>query len=84
MARGPRRRSKMIRKSILPIVEIIRITEITDIMGTNSSNPLSKRREEYSIALLMQKSGARSTIPMDLIWKTARPFWIIRRCHHQL
>jgi hypothetical protein len=31
----------------------------------------------------MQRSGARSIIPQDMIWKSAKLFWITRRCHHQ-
>jgi hypothetical protein len=59
VARGPRRRSRMIRKPILLIVEIIGIVEtveisgIAEITGTNSSNLPSRRREDRSTALLI-------------------------------
>jgi hypothetical protein len=29
------------------------------------------------------RSGARSITPQDMIWKSAKLFWIVRRCHHQ-
>jgi hypothetical protein len=33
---------------------------------------------------MAQKSGARSIVPMDMIWKSAKLFWItIECCHHQ-
>jgi hypothetical protein len=30
----------------------------------------------------MHRSGARSIVPQDMIWRSARLFWIVRRCHH--
>jgi hypothetical protein len=32
---------------------------------------------------MAQKSGARSIVPMDMIWKSAKLFWIVKECHHQ-
>jgi hypothetical protein len=61
MARDPRRRSRMIGRSVQPIVEIARImeiegiveiVEIVDIMRITSSNPQIRRRKDCSIALL--------------------------------
>jgi hypothetical protein len=84
--KGPQKRSRMIRRSTQPIVEIVGITEImeiADIAGITSINPQIRRRKDHSIILLMQRCGARSIIPLDTIWNGANIFWITRRCHHQ-
>jgi hypothetical protein len=77
MARGPRRKSRMIRRSTQLIVETAGITEIT------SSNLHIRWRRDCSIFLLMQGSGAKFIIPLDTIWKSAKLFLIVGRCHHQ-
>jgi hypothetical protein len=74
MARGPRRRSRTIRRSTQLIEEIMEISEIADIMGIASSNPQIRRRRDRSITLLMMRSGARSIIPQEMIWKSAKLF----------
>jgi hypothetical protein len=55
-----------------------RTEETTDIMP---SSPRRKRRRLFGV-LMTQRSGARFTAPWDTIWKSARFFWIERRCHH--
>jgi hypothetical protein len=74
VARGPRRRSRTIRRSIQPI------EDITKIM---CSDPLIRWRRDCFIALPMQRSGARFIVPLNTIWKSVKLFWIARRCHHQ-
>jgi hypothetical protein len=32
---------------------------------------------------MAQKSGARSIVPMDMIWKSAKLFCIAKECYHQ-
>jgi hypothetical protein len=61
MARGPQRRSRMIRKSTQLIEEIARITDIA------ASSPRIKKKRGLSGALTMQRSGARSIIPQGMI-----------------
>jgi hypothetical protein len=46
------------------------------------SHPIRKRRD-ISVALMTQRSGARFIAPQDMIWKSAKLFWIGRRCHRQ-
>jgi hypothetical protein len=77
VARGPQRRSRMIRRSIQSIMEIMDIVEIA------SNNPQIRSRRDCSITLPTQRSGVRSIILLDMIWKTVKLFWIVRRCHHQ-
>jgi hypothetical protein len=31
----------------------------------------------------MQRSGVRSIVPMDMIWKSEKLFWIAKGCRHQ-
>jgi hypothetical protein len=80
LARGPEMKSRAIGRSIQLIIGI---TEIVDITKIASSNPQIRRRRDCSITLLMQRSGARSIVPQDTIWKSEKLFWITRRCHHQ-
>jgi hypothetical protein len=80
VARGLRRKSRTTRKSTQLIGEITKITDITEIA---SSSPQIKKTRGLSIALMMQRSGARSIAPQDTIWKSVKIFWIARRCHHQ-
>jgi hypothetical protein len=61
--------------------EIRRTAEDT---GTAKNNSQIRRKGNPSDALMAQKSGARSIVPMDMIWKSAKLFWItIECCHHQ-
>jgi hypothetical protein len=32
---------------------------------------------------MAQKSDTRFIVPMDMIWKSAKLFWIAKECHHQ-
>jgi hypothetical protein len=80
MPRGPRRTSRMTRKSTQLTGEITRIAKTVE---TASSSPQIRRRRRLSIALMTQISGARSIAPQDMIQKSAKLFWIARRCHHQ-
>jgi hypothetical protein len=80
VARGPQRKSRTIGRSTQPILEIAGIADIVEIA---SSNLLIRRRRDRSITLLMQRSGARSIVLLNTIWKSAKLFWIVRRCHHQ-
>jgi hypothetical protein len=57
--------------------------EITKIAGITSSSPRIRKRRDSSIALSMQRCCVRSIIPSDMIWESAKLFWITRRCHHQ-
>jgi hypothetical protein len=50
--------------------------EITEIVGIVSSNPQTRRRRDHSMALLTQKTGARSIVPLDMIWMSAKLVWI--------
>jgi hypothetical protein len=73
----------MTRKSTQLIEEIAKIMETTDIMGTASSNLWIRRRRGLPITLMMQRSGARSIAPQDIICKSVKLFWIVRRYHQQ-
>jgi hypothetical protein len=66
----------MIGQSILWIIGIMEIAE------TANSRPQSRRRRDSSITLMMQRSGVRYIAPQDTIWRSARLFWIVRRCQH--
>jgi hypothetical protein len=52
----------MIGRLTQPIVEIAGIAEITDIAGITSMNLQIRKKKDYFIALLMQRSGARSIV----------------------
>jgi hypothetical protein len=52
-------------------LEIGRIAEITGIVA---SSPQIRRRRDPSDASMMQRSGARFIIPLDMIWKSAKLF----------
>jgi hypothetical protein len=60
--------------------EIRRTPEVTGTVGNNSQ---IRKRRDPSDAPLMHKSGVRSIIPMDMIWKSVKLFWIIKGCRHQ-
>jgi hypothetical protein len=74
---GSQRRSTTIGKSTQLIGEIAKITE------TASNSSWIRKRRGISIALTIQRSGVRSIVPRDVIWKSAKLFWIVRRCRHQ-
>jgi hypothetical protein len=69
-----------IRRSTPLTEEIRRSAEVT---GTAGNNPQIRRRRDPSDALMMQRSGARSIVPMDMIWKSVKLFWITKGCLHQ-
>jgi hypothetical protein len=60
--------------------EIRRATEDTT---TAENNPQSRRKGDPSDAPTAQRSSVKSIAPMDMIWKNARLFYIIKRCHLQ-
>jgi hypothetical protein len=64
-----------------PLNEEIRRT--AEDTGTMENNSQIRRKRDPSNAPMAQKSGARSIIPMDMIWKSAKLFWIVKECHHQ-
>jgi hypothetical protein len=69
VTRGRRgRRSRTIGKSIQQIMGI------TEIMGIVSNSLRIRRRKGHSDNLPMQKSGVRSIIPQNTIWRSARLF----------
>jgi hypothetical protein len=47
------------------------------------NNTPIRRKGDPSDAPTTQRSGARSIAPMDMIWKSAKLFWIVKRCHLQ-
>jgi ATP-dependent exoDNAse (exonuclease V) alpha subunit len=70
----------MIGRSTSRNEEIRRTAEDT---GTAENNSQIRRKRDPSDAPMTQKSGARSIIPMDMICKSAKLFWITKECHHQ-
>jgi hypothetical protein len=66
MARGPQRRNKMTGKSTLLTEEIARIMKTTNIVETASTNPRIRKRRGIFVALMTQRSGARSIAPQDI------------------
>jgi hypothetical protein len=80
MARGHQEKG-MPGRSTLRNKEIRRTAEDTGIV---ENNPHIRRKRDPSNALMAQKSGVRSIVPMDMIWKSAKLFWIAKECrHHQ-
>jgi hypothetical protein len=73
-ARGPRRRNMMIGRSTQLTKEITKIVDPTDITETACSSPWIRKRRGRSIALMMQKSSARSIVPQNMISKSAKLF----------
>jgi hypothetical protein len=59
------------------------IRETTEDTGTAENNSQIRRRGDPFDASMTQKSGARSTVPMCMIWKSAKFFWITKECRHQ-
>jgi hypothetical protein len=72
VARGPRRRSRMIRKSTQLTGEIVKIVVTVDITGIASSSPRIRKRRGILVTLMMQRCGVRSIAPQDTIWKSAK------------
>jgi hypothetical protein len=56
---------------------------IVEIMEIASNNHQNRRRRDCFITLTMQRSDVRSIILLDMIRKSAKCFWIKRRCDHQ-
>jgi hypothetical protein len=52
-------------------------------VDTMASNHQSRMRRGIFDVLMMQRSGLTFTAPWGMIWKSAKLFWIGRRCHHQ-
>jgi hypothetical protein len=52
-----------------------------EIRRTTKNNPQIRRKGDPSDASTSQRSGAKSIAPMDMIWKNAKLFWIVKRCH---
>jgi hypothetical protein len=59
------------------------IRETTEDTGTAKNNSQIRRRGDPSDTPMTQKSGARSTVLMGMIWKSAKIFWITKECRHQ-
>jgi hypothetical protein len=55
--------------------EIRRTAEHT---GTTENNPQIRRKRDPSNPPMGQKSGARSIVPMDMIWKSVKLFCITK------
>jgi hypothetical protein len=70
----------MIRRSTLCNEEI---KETADDTGTTENNFQIRRRGDPSDAPMMQKSGARSTVPMGMVWKSVKLFWTAKEYRHQ-
>jgi hypothetical protein len=66
----------MIRRST-PRNEEIRRTAEDNAIAEN--NTLIRRKGDPSDAPTMQRSGVRSIAPMDMIKKSIKLFWIIKR-----
>jgi hypothetical protein len=70
----------MIERSTRPTRETARTAEIT---GITTSSPLIRKRRGLFIALMISRSGVRSIVPQDTIWKSVKVFSIRRRCYCQ-
>jgi hypothetical protein len=70
----------MIGRSTLQTEEIKRTAEDTAIVENNT--PIRRKRDP-SDAPTTQRSGVRFITPMDMIWKSAKFFWIVKRCRLQ-
>jgi hypothetical protein len=79
VARGHQERRRTGRST--PLIEEIRRT--VEVTGTMGNIPEIKKRRGSSNAPMMQRSDARSIVPMDMIWKSAKLFWITKGCRHQ-
>jgi hypothetical protein len=54
-----------------------------EIRRTAENNTHIRRKGDPSDALTTQRSGVKSIAPMDMIWKSAKLFWIAKRCRLQ-
>jgi hypothetical protein len=79
MARGHQEEG-MIGRSTPWNEEIRRTVEDT---ATTENNPQIKRKGDPSDAPTAQRSGVKSITPMEMIWKSAKLFWIAKRCRLQ-
>jgi hypothetical protein len=70
----------MIRRSTPRNEEIRRTTEDTAIAENNT--PIRRKGDPFD-APTTQRSGVRSIAPMDMIWKSVKLFWIVKRCRLQ-
>jgi hypothetical protein len=52
------------------------------ITGIISNSPQTRRRRGLPVTLMMQRSGVRFIILWGMTWKSAKLFWISRRCQH--
>jgi hypothetical protein len=64
---GPSKKKQDDREVNTTDEEIMEIVKIAYIVGIASSSPQIRRRRDCSIALLTQRSGARSIVPQDTI-----------------
>jgi hypothetical protein len=83
VARGYQKEG-MIGRSTPQNEEIRRTTKDT---ATAENNTQIRRKGDPFDALTAQRSGAKSIAPMDIIWKSAKLFWIVKRyrlqqCRH--
>jgi hypothetical protein len=78
MARGHQERR--IGKST-PLTKEIRRTE--EVVGTMGNSLQIRRRRDPSDTPMVQISGLRSIVPMDMIWRSAKLLCIAKGCHHQ-
>jgi hypothetical protein len=49
-------------------------TRTAEIMSIMASSPLLRNKRGIFVALMAQRSGVRSTIPLDTIWKSVKLF----------
>jgi hypothetical protein len=70
MARGHQEKG-MTRRSTPLNEEIRRTAEVT---GTVGNDPQIRRRRDPFDTPIMQKSGVRSIVSMDMIWKSVKLF----------
>jgi hypothetical protein len=79
VARGHSEKGRT-RRSTLLTKEIRWTAEVIDTAG---NNPQIRRRRDPSDAPMVQKSGVRSIVLMNMICKSAKLFWIAKGCCHQ-
>jgi hypothetical protein len=51
--------------------------------GAAENNPHIIRKRDPSDTPMAQKTGARFIVLMDMIWKSAKLFYIAKECRHQ-
>jgi hypothetical protein len=59
------------------------IGKTTGIKDSVESSPRVRKREDLSDDRIMQKSGVKFTTQQDMIRKSVKLFWVVKRCHHQ-